>query len=111
MKSSAIANSTLTKSTLLLASTLTVMAGATIAPSLPQMQKHFAEVENVELWVRLVLTIPALFIALSSPFAGIAVDRFGRKLLLIFSAAVYGLAGSSGFISNSLPSIIIGRVF
>jgi MFS family permease len=109
MRSSATANSTLTKATLLLASTLTVMAGATIAPSLPQMQKHFADVDNVELWVRLVLTIPALFIALSSSLAGIAVDRLGRKPLLIFSAAVYGLAGGSGFVSNSLPTIIIGR--
>jgi hypothetical protein len=32
---------TLIKITILLASTLTVMAGATIAPSLPAMQDHF----------------------------------------------------------------------
>lgn len=110
MTSSATVNSIPTKATLLLASTLTVMAGATIAPSLPQMQKHFAGVENVDLWVRLVLTIPALLIALSSPLVGVAVDRLGRKPLLIFSAAVYGLAGSSGYILNSLPTIILGRM-
>jgi hypothetical protein len=34
---------------------LTVMAGATIAPSLPAMQEHFRDVENAGLWVRLVL--------------------------------------------------------
>jgi hypothetical protein len=32
------------------------MAGATIAPSLPAMEEHYAEVENVAYWVRLVLT-------------------------------------------------------
>gem|GEM_PF-4090580 len=47
-------NSVLTKSTLLLVSTLTVMAGATIAPSLPAMQEHFRDVNNAALWVRLV---------------------------------------------------------
>jgi hypothetical protein len=52
------------KATLLLVSTLTVMAGATIAPSLPAMRQHFTEVPNVDYWVRLVLTVPALFIAL-----------------------------------------------
>jgi MFS family permease len=102
-------NSIATKATLLLASTLTVMAGATIAPSLPQMQKHFASVENVELLVRLVLTVPALFIAIASSAIGVIVDRLGRKPVLIFSAAVYGLAGSSGFVLNSLPTILIGR--
>ncbi|MGL5877161.1 MAG: MFS transporter [Xenococcaceae cyanobacterium] len=111
MTNSTTTHSVATKVTLLLASTLTVMAGATIAPSLPQMQKHFEGVENVELLVRLVLTVPALFIAIASSAIGVIVDRFGRKPLLIFSAAVYGLAGSSGFISNSLPSIILGRVF
>jgi len=42
------------------------MAGATIAPSLPAMQQHFSEVDNVEYWVRLVLTVPALAL-LSAP--------------------------------------------
>lgn len=102
-------NSLLTKATLLLVSTLTVMAGATIAPSLPAMQDYFATVGNVELWVRLVLTIPALFIVIGSPIAGMIVDRLGRKPLLIAAAALYGLAGSSGFVLNSLPTILLGR--
>lgn len=67
-------NSPLTKATLLSASALTVMAGATIAPSLPAMQDYFAEVGSVELLVKLVLTIPALFIVIGSPIAGLIVD-------------------------------------
>ena len=82
-------NSFLTKSTLLLVSTLTVMAGATIAPSLPAMQEHFQSVNNAALWVRLVLTLPALFIVVGSLIAGIVVDRFGRKPLLLAATALY----------------------
>jgi MFS family permease len=99
------------KVTLLLASTLTVMAGATIAPSLPAMQVQFAELENVEFWVRLVLTMPALFIVIGSPIAGQLVDTIGRKPLLLGSAILYGLAGSSGFVLNSLFAILGGRAF
>jgi MFS family permease len=97
------------KATLLLTSTLTVMSGATIAPSLPAMQEHFADVSNSALLVRLVLTIPALFIAIGGLFAGQLVDRLGRKPLLVGSTLLYGIAGSSGFILNSLGTILLGR--
>ena len=92
------------KATLLLVSTLTVMSGATIVPSLPAMQSYFADVANSEFWVRLVLTIPALFIVIGSPIAGQMVDRIGRKPLLLASACLYGLAGSSGFVLYSIMS-------
>ena len=102
-------NSLPIKATLLLTSTLTVMSGATIAPSLPAMQEYFADVPNSALLVRLVLTIPALFIAIGGLFAGQLVDRLGRKPLLIGSTLLYGLAGSSGFILSSLGTILVGR--
>lgn len=103
------ANSLPIKATLLLTSTLTVMSGATIAPSLPAMQEHFASVPNVELLVRLVLTIPALFIAIGGLFAGQLVDRLGRKPLLVVCTLLYGLAGASGLVLNSLGTILVGR--
>ena len=104
-------NSALTKATLLLVSTLTVMAGATIAPSLPAMQEHFKEVGDAALWVRLVLTLPALFIVIGSLIAGVVVDRFGRKPLLLAAAALYGSAGASGYVLDPLFHILIGRAF
>lgn len=97
------------KLTLLVTSTLTVMAAATIAPSLPAMQAHFANVTNVETWVRLVLTMPALFIVLGAPLAGFVIDRFGRKSLLVLSTFFYAVAGSSGFVLESLFAILAGR--
>lgn len=104
-------NSLPTRSALLLVSTLTVMAGATIAPSLPAMQEQFTQVSNAGLWVRLVLTLPALFIVIGSPIAGIVVDRLGRKPLLVTAVALYGLAGASGYLLDSLFHILIGRAF
>ena len=97
------------KATLLLTSTLTVMSGATISPSLPAMQSYFANVENSALLVRLVLTIPALFIAFGGMFAGQLADRLGRKPLLMGATFIYGFAGASGFILNSLGAILVGR--
>jgi MFS family permease len=65
--------------TMLLISTLTIMSGATISASLPGIAARFADVDNVALLSRLVLTLPAAFIALFSPAAGFLVDRFGRS--------------------------------
>ncbi|NEQ30080.1 MAG: MFS transporter [Leptolyngbya sp. SIO4C5] len=109
MATSQTADNWILKVTLLLASTLTVMSGATIAPSLPAMQAHFSDVANAEFWVRLVLTVPALFIVMGSPVAGQLVDSVGRKPLLIGSAVLYGMAGASGLGLNSLFAILAGR--
>nr|WP_281383062.1 MFS transporter [Microbulbifer rhizosphaerae] len=88
---------------------LTVMAGATVAPSLPALENHFADSANSELLTRLVLTLPALFIALFAPLAGVVSDRFGRRRLLLSSVLLYGLAGVSGLLADSLPGILVGR--
>jgi MFS family permease len=106
-------NSWTTKLTLLLASSLTVMSGATVAPSLPAMKQQFesaiADPDLRTTLVKLVITLPALFIVIGSPIAGIIVDRFGRKPLLLITAILYGFAGSSGLFLESLPAILVGR--
>lgn len=95
--------------TLLLVSTLTIMSGATISPSLPAIESHFAGSDNVEILTRLVLTLPALFIVICAPFAGGLADRFGRKPLLIAGALLYGLSGMSGLLTDSLAGLLVGR--
>ena len=102
-------NSLPVKATLLVVSTLTVMAGATIAPSLPAMQQFFAKVDNADYWVRLVLTVPALCIAIGAPVVGVLIDRLGRKPLLTLALVVYGVAGSSGLWLNAIGLILVGR--
>jgi MFS family permease len=106
-------NSWATKLTLLLASSLTVMSGATVSPSLPAMKQHFesaiADPDLRTTLVKLVITLPALFIVIGSPIAGLIIDRFGRKPLLLLTAILYGFAGSSGLYLESLPAILVGR--
>lgn len=98
------------RGTLLAASTLTIMAGATIAPGLPRMQAHFADVAQADLLVRLVLTIVALSVAVFSPVAGLLADRFGRKPLLLFGLILYAVTGTSGLYLETLPALLLGRV-
>lgn len=97
------------KITLLFTSSLTIMAGATIAPSLPQIQQVFVDHPQSEILTKLILTIPALFIAVFSPVVGALIDRFGRLKLMLSSLILYGLAGTSGYFMNDLYSILVGR--
>ncbi len=89
--------------TLLGASMLTVMAGATIAPSLPGLTDHFVSIaepgtdpESIKLSVQLVLTLPGLAIAFTGPIAGLIADKFGRVPLLGAAILLYAVAGSIG---------------
>lgn len=92
---------------LFLVSTLPVMAGATIAPALPEIAKAFPE--ESELTIQLVLTITALFTGIGSLFVGPLIDKYGRKRPLIISVILFGLSGSSGLYLNSIEGILIGR--
>ncbi|MEQ1405146.1 MFS transporter [Neorhizobium sp. Rsf11] len=95
--------------TLLSVSTLTIMSGATISASLPGIAARFSDMPNVELLSRLVLTLPALFIAVFSPIAGLVIDRHGRKPMLVAGLVFFALAGCSGLVADSLTGLLIGR--
>lgn len=104
-------NPVLAKITILFISMMTVMAGATIAPSLPEMKAAFPDNPSADTLVKLVLTIPGLFIAITAPLSGWIIDRFGRIRLLIFALTMYAAAGTSGLYLDTLPAIIVGRAF
>jgi MFS family permease len=97
--------------TLLLTSSLTVMAGAAIAPAMPKIQEFFAIPDGTPeaLQVKLLLTIPALFTAIGGVLSGLIIDRWGRRLPLAAALLLYGLAGSSGLWLNDIGSLLIGR--
>lgn len=101
----------LVKLTLLLTACLTIMAGATIAPSLPGITAAFSDVPNIELLSRLVLTMPALFVVIASPIVGRLADRVGRIAILLGAIVLFGVAGSSGLWLDSLPALLVGRAF
>ena len=98
------------KLTLLLVSSLTIMSIITISPALPQMVAAFPGVKNVNLLVKLILTIPALMIAIVSPITGRLIDRYGRLKILWFSLFLYAVAGSAGYYLDNLYEILISRI-
>lgn len=97
------------KASLLLASTMTIMAGAIVAPSLPRISDAFHHMAHVDLLSRLILTLPALFITLFSSLAGWSIDKFGRRVMLLGSLLLYALAGTTGAYVNNLYLILAGR--
>jgi MFS family permease len=99
----------MTRITLLLLSSLVVMAGASVSATLPAIQDHFRSVPNIGFLVRLLQTFPALFIVISAPIAGILIDRQGRKRILILGTILYGITGVSAFFMRSIWGILVSR--
>ncbi len=97
------------KLTVLLVSSLTIMSVITISPALPAMSAEFSNLSNGQFMVQMVLTIPALFIAITSPLAGILIDRYGRMKLLWVAMVLYAIAGTAGFYLQDLYYILISR--
>jgi MFS family permease len=94
---------------LLLGSCLPILGGVLIAPVLPRIAGHFAGGANTALLVPIVLTLPALMIALFSPCAGWVADRLGRKRLLILAMLVYGICGPLPLLLDDLTAILLSR--
>ncbi|MEU9425304.1 MFS transporter [Streptomyces sp. NPDC048342] len=92
---------------LLLASTLGVMGGATIAPII-EVIRQALDVGSTA--AGLVLTAHSLAIALVSPLVGRATDRFGPRLPLAAGLGVYGLGGGAGLVIDSYPVLFVSRL-
>ncbi|MGL6076870.1 MAG: MFS transporter [Fimbriiglobus sp.] len=101
----------LTRATLLGASSFTVMAGAIVAPGLPQLSVLFHEQgRDGDFLAKLVLSFPALAIAICSPISGWFVDRFGSKPLMLAGLMLYAIAGTTGLYLTDAYCILAGRL-
>jgi MFS family permease len=89
---------------------LPMMAIVALMPALPTLMAHFSDVENKDLLVPMILTAPGICIAIIAPFAGVLVDKFGRRKLLIWFTAVYGLGGILPFFLDGFNTVITGRL-
>jgi ACDE family multidrug resistance protein len=91
---------------LLLASTLGVMAGATIMPILEAIRTDLAVSGTA---AGLIITAHGLAIAVSSPLAGWMIDRWGVRLPLAAGLILYGVTGGAGIMVASYPLLIATR--
>jgi MFS family permease len=94
---------------LLLAAT-TIMANATIAPSLPSLRAHYDDVPGIETLAGLIITLPSLAVVLTAGLMGWLADRFDRQHLLLASGLLYALGGTSGLWVDGLPALLVGRM-
>jgi MFS family permease len=95
---------------LLIPITLSTMAIVLLAPILPGLLTEFAGVPGHDYWVPMILTVPALCVALFSPVAGILGDWFGRRRMLIGSLAIYAVVGVAPVFLSGLGPIIVSRI-
>jgi MFS family permease len=94
---------------LLAIASLTVIANAAVAPSMPGLRDAFKDTPAVNTLIGLVITLPSLGIVLTAGLGGWLCDRFGRRPVMLSALLIYGLAGISAYFAQSLWQVLIGR--
>ncbi len=94
---------------LLICGTLPVMTTASLAPILPGMHRAFRDNPQIDVLSRLVLTAPALSIALGALLAGYLLDRLGRRGVLAVSLMIFAIFGSYGLWAEDVQWLIGSR--
>ncbi len=89
-------------------SLLTVMAGAAVAPALGLIQEHFADTDRS--LVQMIVSMPALFIALTNLLLfRPLVRRFRARSLLIMGLILYTAFGCIAGLFDNIWLILIAR--
>lgn len=97
----------LTLITLLCSSMIVLMWAAAVAPALKPMSEAFPDASMVT--ISLLVTLPALAVAITGMGIGYLADRFGKMKVFVASLVVFTVAGLSGFFLNTLETILAGR--
>ncbi|MFC7549725.1 MFS transporter [Plantactinospora sp. GCM10030261] len=92
---------------LLAGSTLTVLAGAVLAPVVELFR---TELRLGGAAAGLILTAHGLSLAVAGPLVGRAIDRWGVRVPLAAGLILYGLAGGAGLVTDSYPALIATRL-
>ena len=96
--------------TMVVAGFLPIFAIIAMFPVVASLIGHFHDVPNAAILVPAMVTAPGYAIALLAPFAGLAVDRFGRRRLLLACTLAYGVVGAAPFFLENLDAIIATRI-
>ena len=89
---------------------LPIIAIVAMGPAVPTMIEHFAHDPDARRDVPAMIGAPGLAMALLAPFAGMLIDKFGRRQLLLGSTLLYGVFGSAPFWLDNLDHIYISRI-
>lgn len=86
---------------LLAISTLTVLSGATIAPSLPYIADNFSQSPHAQFWAQLALCLPGISVALGAAWIGKKTTPNKNELILVLALICYGILGCIYLIAPS----------
>lgn len=85
-----------------------VMGVASIAPALPKMARVL-EVSNEQIGLLITFfTLPGIFL---TPVLGVVADRLGRKIILVPSLFIFGIAGTACAYATNFTWLLILRFF
>jgi MFS family permease len=94
---------------LLTSTSLSILCTSVISPALPILKSHFSHIENIDILIKIAVTIPNIFIAIFSPIFGIFLVRFNAKIVMCIFLAIYSLCGAYGYFANDLHSLMVSR--
>lgn len=95
--------------TLLLLAMTTMMSNVAIVTSLPHLKEYFTNIDNIEFYSRLMLTLPSFVIAILAPILGHFIFRFGKKRSAIIALFFFSLFGTAGLYLDNIESLLISR--
>ncbi|UVO53113.1 MFS transporter [Sphingomonas sp. SUN039] len=96
--------------TIVVAAFLPIIAIVAMGPAVPTMIEHFANDPDARGKVPAMIGAPGLAMAILAPFAGMMVDRFGRRPILLVSTLFYAIFGAAPLLLDSLDQIYASRL-
>ncbi len=93
--------------TILLSSMVILMGAAAVSPALRPISEAFPEQSSY--MISLIITLPALSVAITGFGVGYLADRFGKVKVLFAALIVFTVAGMSAFFLNDYTAILVGR--
>lgn len=97
----------LLKLSVLSISMITVMSGAAVSPALGNISNAFPGTSSN--LIKMILTVPALFIIIFSLLSGKLTSLFSKKQILITGILIYIIGGVGPIFVNNLNSVLIFR--
>ncbi len=88
-------------------SLLTVMAGAAVAPALGVIQAYFAD--SNQLFIQMIISIPALFIVITSFLFSKLCRMFGSKTLVLIGLLLYTVGGCTAGLFDQIFLLLLMR--
>ncbi len=97
----------LLKFTLYFIASVTVLGSAIIAPAMGVISEHLSDADPT--LVRLIVTMPGLFVIPCCIITSACCIRFGKKNVLLFALALYAIAGCLGGLMSDVYGILATR--